>query len=430
MVFAIMIVLFSISLSDAQKLEIGGYGENETMFTFADTGYFSDVAKLRVEASAGTDFYSFESHVIFSTAYQPIDPILGMRKGSKMMSLFDGMFENMLAGVQNDTTLSAMMTDSSNAGAMDGFSELMFMLDDRTIRYLPYTSFYPKETIMLDRLLIKLFFKHADVYVGRQQIAWGTGYAFNPTDIWNQKNPLDVSAPKLGVNALRIEMPFGELSNINLIGVPGADLKHSSVGVRVKTNMLGYDASVSASRFMNADRVILGLPARNIFGVDMAGQIGEVGVWAEAVAINHKNDDMDNFEIDSTYFQVDAGLDYTFESGIYVMGEYYFNSLGHSNPDRYAPTDIFLQYMGDMAGLGENYLMLGVRDNFWDKVDATVFVLSNLSDYSAIIMPTAEYYFSDGVSLDFRVSIAAGDRKKTEFGSIYHSMMAKIVAYF
>jgi hypothetical protein len=261
-------------------------------------------------------------------------------------------------------------------------------------------------------------------------IAWGTGYAFNPTDMWNQKNPLDVNAPKVGVNALRLEFPLGELSNLNIIGVPGPDIKSSSAGARLKSNIKGWDVSVSFSRYMNADRKILGLPERIIGGADFTGQISEVGVWAEAAVVNYKFSDMDSYETDSTYLQLDAGADYTFENGLYVMAEYYYNGLGETHHSRYRAFDLFYQYLGDMAGLGKNYLMLGTRRTFRDKYDVSLFVLTNMCDASAVFLPSVDYYFSDEVSINIGANLAAGEKEYTEFGSLYHSVQAKVTAYF
>jgi hypothetical protein len=427
------------------SFDLGGYGENLTTFTFADTGFFTDKASMRFEGKAGTDDYAFEAHIILTAAYQPLDPIQGLKKNSKMRMLmfqmmdpYVAMLQSMTADMEADS--SSMILDSLMSEIDTSALEELDFMNENTLRYLPYTSFYPKETFTLDRALIKLYFKYVDIYVGRQMVAWGTGYAFNPTDMWNQKNPLDVSAPKVGVNALRLEIPLGDLSNLNFVGVPGPDIKSSSAGIRWKTNIKGWDASLSFSRYMNADRRIirymnadrriLSLPEKLVGGADFTGQIGEVGVWSEAAVVNFKYTEMETYESDSTYLQLDAGVDYTFENGLYVMAEYYHNGLGETHHSRYQPFDIFYQYMGDMAGLAKNYLMLGTRRNLLDKYDVSLFILTNIDDASAVFLPSVDYYFSDDVSINIGANLAAGEKEYTEFGSLYHSVNTKVTAYF
>jgi hypothetical protein len=409
----LIIIVFCLT-AFPQNLRLGGYCENLTAYTHADTGFFSDIGLLRLEATAGNDQYALEAHVILKAALQPLDPTLAIKPDSKLGMLYSELVQGLLMQLPQDSLID-----------MD-----FLQADMAALRYLPYTTFWPKETFTLDRALIKLYFKHVDLYMGRQMIAWGTGYAFNPTDIWNQKNPLDPSTPKVGTNALRLEIPMGSLSNLNLLALPGPDIKHSSVGIRMKTNFAGFDYSLSASRFMNADREVLGLPEKLVGGVDIVGQLFDVGVWFEGAFISQRFKGMRYTEFDSTYIQTDVGMDYTFDNGVYVLLEYFFNGRGEPNPDDYQAGDIFLQFLGDMPGLGQNYLITGLKQNFLEKIDATLFVLSNIDEPSAIIMPGADYYFCDEVSLGLKGTIAAGERKRSEFGSLYHGVQLKATAYF
>jgi len=154
-----------------------------------------------------------------------------------------------------------------------------------------------------------------------------------------------------------------------------------------------------------------------------------VGVWAEA-AFTSPRDSVDGYsKIQNMYAQVDVGADYTFENGLYVLAEYYFNRLGQDDPDDYSANDLFYQYMGDMTGFGRHYLMAGLRRNFLEKIDASLFAFTNLTDQSAIIMPSLDYFWSDDVSVRLDIALSAGDRKNSELGSMYHSLSLKAIAY-
>jgi len=202
------------------------------------------------------------------------------------------------------------------------------------------------------------------------------------------------------------------------------------MGMRFKSNLAGYDFSMSASRYMNADREILGLPVKNITGADMAGQIGEIGIWSEAAVINHKSSLFGTNAFDSTFYQVDAGLDFTFTNGLYVMAEYYYNSLGAEKQEDYSPMSLLFQYMGDMGGMARHYTMLGIRNNFLDKFDLTFFSLLNACDFSVVVLPTVDYYWSDAINITFAASLGFGNKKTTELGSLHHTVNGKVKAYF
>jgi len=52
-------------------------------------------------------------------------------------------------------------------------------------------SFRFSDEIFLDNAFVKLRFTHFDATIGKQQISIGTGYAWNPTDVFNIKDLLD-----------------------------------------------------------------------------------------------------------------------------------------------------------------------------------------------------------------------------------------------
>ena len=85
---------------------------------------------------------------------------------------------------------------------------------------------------------------------------------------------------------------------------------------------------------------LLGLPARVIAGADMAGELGDVGVWTEVAVVNPVHQGQSYTNVDSLYMQADLGANYTFDNGLFIMGEYYYNGLGAWEPDDYTGTDL------------------------------------------------------------------------------------------
>lgn len=406
-------------LSAEESISLGGYLENTTTLTLADTAFFADNAVLRVEVKGALEKSAvLEAHLIYASAIQPLDPFSALKPGSKMAN-------------------TVQSTLAVTTGAVTSLLDIIGILDlndPRTIsllRYLPYSSFYPKDRITLDRALLKLFFKKIDIYIGRQQIAWGTGYGYNPTDIWNAKSPLDPAAPKLGINAFRAEVPLGQLSSLDVVVTPGIDFDHTSSGLRLKSNLARFDFSLSGMKVMNADRELYNLPKKVMLGADMAGQIiWDIGIWSEAVFVNPVYAGMTYTEFDSAYVQVSTGMDYTFSNGLYVLGEYYFNGLGEASATDYDMTSLLNLYAGEMAGMAQHYLMLGIRKTILEVYNLTLFALVNPGDQSAVLLPGLEYPFNDALLLHLSGSVFLGDEKDSEYGSFYSNLMLKVTGYF
>ena len=393
-IFLLLTLSGLIYSSGLGNLELGGYIENKTSLTIAEEESFTAIATLRLEGSwKFGKMGGVETNVIISAALNQFDMSTIYKKSSVMERVFYDLIS---------TPFSMAL--------------------------LSYTS--NPENLILDRALLKLYFKWCDFYIGRQMIAWGTGYAFNPTDIWNIKNPIDAEAPKTGVNALRMEIPFGSVSGLSIVFSPGKNFDNSSAGFRLKGNIGGYDLSMCGMSIINEEKAFLGIHRKLMAGADLAGQIGDVGIWTEGAAINPiiNHGEFNNF--DSIYAQIDAGLDYTFKNGLYVMVEYYYNGLGQVSYKKYSSSDFFNIVGGEMAGFAQNYIMGGFRKDLFDKFMLTVFGLGNLNDYSVLILPSVEYDFNDNISMNLSGRIGAGKKERSEYGSLNSSVTVTFTGYF
>lgn len=407
--------------SGLDNLDFGGYLENRTSLMISGDDLISDIANLRLEGYWNyKERAGIETHMLISAALQPLDPFQNIRSGSVM--------ERVVGEIINDYI---SLLDSSQLAMMDENALYDYVpIFEEYIKLLPYSSFYPRDNLKLDRALLKLYFKRFDLFIGRQMVAWGTGYAFNPTDIWNQKSPLEPNLPKIGINALRMEIPFGALSGLSLVASPGPDMEHSSGGFRLKGNMGGFDLSVCGMRVHSADRELLGLPKKVMAGADMAGQVWDIGVWFEGAVNNPVYSGMEYTDFDSIFVQIDAGADYTFTNGLYIMLEYYYNGLGHHSSRNYNKADLYRMLGGEMQGFGKNYVMMGFRKSLWDDFVFSTFVLENVDDISAMLLPSIEYDFTQNLILNLSGQVGVGGIKDTEYGSVFSSVILSATGYF
>ena len=418
LIILLLVLMFQISLiSQDDGMRIGGYLENTTNLTFADTAFFSDNALLRIEGSYEiAEKAEIEAHIIFSTGLQPINPFAGIDDNALMDRLVDEMISDI---------------DTTDVGIDPDIMEFITTFDLNNLNYLAYSSIYPKDKFTFDRALIKLYFKYADIFIGRQQIGWGTGYAFNPTDIWNMKNPTDPTAAKMGVDAFNVSFPVGDLGSLSFIFTPGNDIAHCGYGSRYKNNLFGYDYSFSLVKYHNADRELYGLPEKILVGSDFSGQIiGGIGIFGEGVFVNPKYEELEFTDTDSSYFQTTIGFDYTLDNGIYLMAEYYYNGLGNDDRDNYNSVDFINLYSGEMAGFGMNYLFSMAKYDFWDDYTLSLNNLFNIDDKSGVIMPNLEYLFSEDISITLKSSIYIGSSSKSEYGGMFNTFGIKVTGFF
>ena len=238
--------------------------------------------------------------------------------------------------------------------------------------------------------LYGLMLDNMDVRIGKQRIAWGTADKLNVVDNLNPDDFEDILdlGRKIPTMALRVDYYPGDFivtgvlvpvftparspssswqtpasfplpSELSLgtltdeVTLPDKRPQDTtSIGLRIKREVLGYDCSVSyvygpddwplpsAVNMTPADtlgtmdvHLTLEYPKQQIVGMDIAGAIGDVGVWAEAAlfvpeeeistAITSPDGVQEQLALsDETYLKYVGGGDYTFRNGLYVNLQY------------------------------------------------------------------------------------------------------------
>ncbi|MGL1935646.1 MAG: hypothetical protein OCD01_11520 [Fibrobacterales bacterium] len=404
------------AMTSAQNIEFGGYlNAKVQVIDFADTAFIGHTETFRLEAKREIESTaSLEAHLLFSSAFEAIDPSANFKEGSFMEKANNDLMASLLEGVALpfDTAGGALLTD------------------DPRITNLYYSSMISKDAVSLDRAVLKLFFTHADFSIGKQVISWGTGYAWNPTDFWNMKSPTDPEAAKLGVTALRTEIPIGDLSSIDLVVAPGLGFDEGSAGVRVTSNIAGFDYSLITARQMTPDRTVYGLPPKWITGFDLAGDIFDgIGIWFEGAYKNRIFSGQSIFETDSAYVDIDAGFNYTFDNGIMAMVEYYYNGLGKESASEYTSGDFMNMFSGEMTGLGQSYTLTSLSYDFLDFYKGSINSIMNVNDQSFTLLPILSYSWNSDVTLSVGANIFIGELE-SEFGSLKPTVYGEAKGYF
>jgi len=247
----------------------------------------------------------------------------------------------------------------------------------------------------LDNAYLKISFKYADVTLGKQQISLGTGYAWNPTDVFNFKDQFDPTYEQPGHNAIRLDIPIGDNYEVMAIYTPGERWCDAGKLLRFKGKIPRFDYSfIAVERMWTFTDFLTFQPLeqkRRLFGGDLAGELFGLGTWAE-VAYN-------SMDKTKNYWDIAAGLDYTFDSGTYVMGEYYRNNLGKTNSDEYDLTDWMRLISAETKALSRDQIYLFVSYPATDLITVGNSVIFSISDQSIAIVPNIVYSIFEDVEL-------------------------------
>jgi len=340
--------------------------------------------------------------------------------------------------------------------------------------------------------------KNLDVKIGRQRIVWGTADKLNPTDNLNPydfEDILDFGRHR-GSDAISFDyyfntvfslqgvfIPFFQPANMP-VGIfanaltpsmempPGMTLKSfndtilmprynlgesSTAGLKFKGFAVGFDFSLSYvwgrdgmpigmyNTFIPVDTMggisitsDLSFYRTHIFGADLAGSIGGVGVWAEAAAFLPENDVVMTNDMsamypmspvpvtqDATvlkkepYVKFVLGADYNFANGAYLNFQYmhgFINERGADNLNDYFFVQLDKKFFDDklkVTPIGGGFIV-----NEWDDIE---------NNYSIIYVPSVSYMATDNAEIILSAVLfeGKGDNMFTKFKN-YNMFMFKM----
>ncbi len=285
------------------------------------------------------------------------------------------------------------------------------------------------DTLFLDNIYLKAGFKHFDLTVGKQQISLGTGYAWNPTDIFNTKQLLDPTYEQTGVNAIRAEIPIKGRTGMDIILSPGKDWNESVKMLRLKIGLGRFDlhgtigqytwerTQFSPTTFLIDEQSNL----RTLYGGSIVGELAGAGLWIEGA--------WNQLENQEDFFEAAIGTDYTFENGLYIIMEYLRNENGVSNKEN-LDINHYLQYFnGETHSLMQDYLFGFLNYPLNDFIQVGLLGFGNLNDNSAAINPQILWNLFQDVDMTIMYSHFIGDNN-SEFGVQDWGWRIRLRGYF
>jgi hypothetical protein len=295
---------------------------------------------------------------------------------------------------------------------------------------------------------------------GRSIQRWGTGYAFNPTDVIGPTKELNDPDNKekraVGNDLLKVEY-FGDSFSIALCGLApqGGWTKLGSEGAqlafRAYANIRHVDLSLVAL-FTPAKSSLWGFNFATTAGdrLEIHGEIsgqkgsydkyhpasqGEIALYEADPVERIKKTDR------KLYLQALLGFHYTFPGNILWVSEVYHRDQGYSSQEwgqiiNYLsflanlggslPEDVLLSnrcwclQVFSASGAMQNYWMNHLRIPFFKKASLTATHLWNMADFGFVLIPEVTLSAGDHFTFYLKSTIFQG-RTTSEFGSFFQS---------
>jgi hypothetical protein len=389
---AVSLILLAAPLAAQAELEIFGYLETQYLGTGVQGDFhqiFSNKLRVDIKKELTQDF-SFAANFTYKTFH-----------GKKRWDILRFLPPSLTAGIPEE------------------------------MRGLYVFPFFDQD--YLDNAYISLAFRSFDLTMGKQQISLGTGYAWNPTDVFNIKDLMDPTYEQPGFNALRLDVFLGKASSLTCLYSPDETWRDSARMVRLKTRIFHFDLSLLAIEktwrfhdyevFDAASKNFLEQPEkRRLLGAAAAGELLGLGVWFEG-AYNWMGRTKD-------FFEMVAGFDYTFDFQTYIMVEFYRNTLGRTDFSMVTLNDWMRLYANEQKTVSRNQAFLLIRHPATDFLDVGLSTVASLSDGSLALVPTLSYSLSDNVELTAYLSVNIGKAGKAYGRSSGTGGMMRARVYF
>jgi hypothetical protein len=388
----ILLFFFMAPCPACSQVDLFGYYESQIMGAKVKDDFYQLFAnKLRVDLK-----FDFSPHVSFAANFDYIT-----YHGKKQWNILDFL----------SSEITSRIPDSM-----------------KPLYVIPFSNRH-----FLDNAYLRLSFKSFDLTLGKQQISLGTGYVWNPMDVFNIKDILDPTYEQPGHNAIRMDVPIGLASTVTALYSPGEEWKNPAKMLQFKTRISRFDFSVIGIEktwifhdytvFDPSQMSFQEMPEkRGLLGASTAGQLLGLGVWAEfAYNWMEKTDD---------FYELVVGTDYTFDFQTYFLIEYYRNTLGKNSYRDYTINDWMRNFAQEQKAVSRDQVYFLIRHPATDLMTVGLSSIYSLSDHSLSLVPTVMYSFSQNVDIYAYLNWNTGKEGKFFAKTMGNGGFVRVRVYF
>ncbi len=285
----------------------------------------------------------------------------------------------------------------------------------------------------VDRLNLRLSIGRVDAILGRQPVNLATSFYFTPNDFFAPfAAQTFYRTYKPGVDAARIEVRLGALTQLTLLGVLGYEKDLSTSN--------GHSGAVSRERssaLVRASTVFhgfeWGLLGGSVKGAGVAGGSlqGEIFGWLGVRAEGH-HASLDDGEKDS-YTEFTLEFEHRFENSLYIHFAQFHHGSGHEKAEEYSQSLLVDKEIDPY--LGRAYSALGASYEYSPLTVSEILAIVNWTDGSYLISFNAIHSIADEAEFSWGFAIPVGAQMeamdiKSEFGLYPYSINAELRVYF
>lgn len=250
--------------------------------------------------------------------------------------------------------------------------------------------------LRVDRLLLTYEWGSTRARIGRQAISFGQGRVFTPLDRVSPFSPAAVDREyKPGVDAARLEGYWGVAGEWTIVAAQRGDwtLERSVFAARARDSFWGWDLSLTGL-WVEGDRTL---------GLSLAGALGPVSLYGD-VALTWRAESGRLAEsdalrgVDERFTRATLGGSWPWSSGGggSVQVEVAWLGDGAEDATQYLNSSIDPRVaLGERWLLGRAYASLALAQALTPLLNASLTLISNLQDPSALVGPALSWSISD-----------------------------------
>ena len=289
-----------------------------------------------------------------------------------------------------------------------------------------------REDLYLQEAFGSFYSDHFWLRIGRHKFYSGAGYAYNPLDLFNVKDPLDPNYETDGIDALLLSVELPHQTELQGVLRFGEDFENTDYLARLKSYVSGWDLALQYNYYLksrvdwealNSEDALLAFTqgasfddftrefrwhliggefSGELFGWALYGEGGYVFVDAldEVGTLEEAAQDHERFLL---------GLDHTFDSQVYLLLEYLRLGQGKADSADIRLNDRMGYLTGELMSIDRDTLFSGFSYPIGDLSELSFYAIIGCNDPSAVLNPWLVYDLRPGLKLSLSANIPVGD---------------------
>ena len=254
----------------------------------------------------------------------------------------------------------------------------------------------------IHRAYMKLVLSDFTITLGRQLIRFGSGRLWNPLDIMNPISPTFVEGAEdqKGTDALKVDYYFNDTTELTFVYDQKLqnDRYSDTEGKDINT-VLRFKTT-----FFKTDFAVLGgyVTRKMVFGIDTASTLFD-GMLRSCIIYAHQ-------ENGNWYFQGNIGYEYTFKTGIYLLGEYFYNGNSINSNDELknafestmslgSNQSSYILMANQLVTYNEHYMGIAAGYDFTALLRGDLFFIFDFQGAGFFIAPSLKYNIIENLDL-------------------------------